>query len=235
MTNEEDSAHIALSTVLIPDLMPDLKFGPEFLREDNIMHHAYHCHSDSDYDTSLLELLIGFKGSYTADHTDFMGVDGWLLCISGAKLWMCVPPTSAAAFDAMFGSRVMTSHMTIAAREQLVKMDALAFIQTAGDVVVMPSGWQHWVCNIEDSVAIGGAHLRLSGLKHLNEHIIREKTPNDNHDENIKKLNSDLHAVDMQGIINTVRKREKGAEMQSITKAILTNMGQLGKKSKLTK
>lgn len=195
----------AMSNVLISDIMPLTKSGPSLLAADNILDFIYHRHHNertgepSDYDTSLLELLIGLKGSFTELHCDFAGVDGWLLCISGVKLWMCVPNTHAAAFDAVFGRGATTSNMTTAMRKKVVDMGGVALIQTAGDIIVMRAGWYHWVFNVEESVSIGGVHLRLSGLPYLNQYITLMKTDCEKYEENINQLNQDMWSHNEDG------------------------------------
>lgn len=232
----EQEKKSALSTVLLYDIMLESRYGPTYLHADNLLDFSYHRHrSDTPYDTSLLELLVGAKDSFTPNHVDFLGVDGWLLVLSGVKLWLCVPPESAAVFDDMFDLGVTTSSWTANQRQAIIDGKGLAFIQTAGDIMVIPAGWHHWVSNVESSVAIGGAHLRCEGLTYLNDYITKQKGMNEK--KNIEQLNKDLFAVDMRGIMNTVGKGEKGEtkEAQQLAKAIFKNMGSLGKREKLSK
>ena len=50
-------------------------------------------------------------------------------------------------------------------------MSGVAFLQSVGDVVVMPGGWLHFVYNLTPTVAFGGSHLRLEGLSMLEKYI----------------------------------------------------------------
>ena len=163
----------ALSEVHIEHLLPLCAYGPAYLAHSNLMSSSFY--RESDTDTSLLHLLIGALNTYTRPHVDFMGLSSWLQVVSGTKLWVTAPPKSTTAFFALFNESVNTSHFRKHEYDTFSSMGGVAFLQSAGDIIVMPGGWPHFVYNLTPTVAFGGSHLRLEGLSMLEKYITTAK------------------------------------------------------------
>ena len=71
------------------------------------------------------------------------------------------------SFFALFNESVSTSHFRKHEYDTFSSMGGVAFLQSAGDIIVMPGGWPHFVYNLTPTVAFGGSHLRLEGLSML--------------------------------------------------------------------
>jgi hypothetical protein len=162
-------SHLALSDVDLAPLLPRCAFGPAFLRRGgNLLSAARHPHRVSH---SVSQLLVSAAGTYTAAHTDFMGCDGWLQLVSGVKLWLYGLPQHRAAFLRRFAHRISTSSISAADRRHFRVMGVRAFLQRAGDLVVMPGGVPHAVHNLTPTVAFGGSHLRPYALPHVIDYL----------------------------------------------------------------
>lgn len=116
-------------------------------------------------DHRFLQMIIGSRGSYTAPHYDWFGMDAYLQLIEGEKIWWAAPPSSEPAFRRLFDdTNVNVTRQSKEASDQLQAMGGFAIHQRAGDMVFMPGGWIHCVKNLSYTVSFGGSYLRAWNL-----------------------------------------------------------------------
>lgn len=110
---------------------------------------------------AVFDMIIGDRGSYTAPHYDFFGMDGYLQLVEGEKLWWFAPLSSEAAFRSHFDdANISVTSPTKDKTQRLAAMQAFAIHQRAGDLVFVPGGWIHCVKNLTNTVSYGGSYLR---------------------------------------------------------------------------
>jgi Jumonji helical domain/JmjC domain, hydroxylase len=119
--------------------------------------------------------LMGVKGAYTDWHIDFGGTSVWYHVVSGAKIFLLLPPTRAnlAAYRGWSSSATQKSDWLGDAQG----LDTPIYIETVtrGDTLLIPSGWIHAVFTPCDSLVFGGNYLHsLSMGMQASIHAVEE-------------------------------------------------------------
>lgn len=202
----------SLAEVYISDLFPTLAFGPSYLASDNLMAPASNHHrARFASHPSFLSLLVAAANTYTPPHIDFMGVDSWLQVVSGVKLWVVAPPQSAAAFSALFDTSVSTANFRAEEWKVFNDIGGIAYLQSAGDVIVIPGGWPHFVYNLTPTVAFGGSHLRVESLPVMLRFLTDKGYT-------LKTQQSNIVGMGMQGVIAAVIATYAGADRERVVR-----------------
>lgn len=116
------------------------------------------CRARNDYPKARLYCLMSVQDAYTDFHIDFGGTSVFYHLIRGAKVFVFVKPTPAnlRKYEAWCGS----ADQGITFFADLVRREHTHVVcVSAGDSLIIPSGWIHAVYTPEDSLIIGGNFL----------------------------------------------------------------------------
>jgi hypothetical protein len=112
------------------------------------------------YPRVQLYCLMSVAGSYTDFHVDFGGTSVWYHLLRGRKVFFLAPPTprNLALFQEWSSSQLQGAVFLpdTLGRESVLRMEL-----TAGQTLIIPSGWIHAVYTPEDSVVFGGNFLHV--------------------------------------------------------------------------
>ncbi|KAI5834455.1 Clavaminate synthase-like protein [Schizophyllum commune Tattone D] len=108
------------------------------------------------YPKVQLYCLMGVANAWTDWHIDFAGSSVYYHVLSGAKVFYFIRPTpdNLAAYEKWSGSALQTSTWLGDLVDEVVKITL-----TAGNTMIIPSGWIHAVHTPVDTIVFGGNFL----------------------------------------------------------------------------
>lgn len=159
----------------IQRMVPNLLRGPSLLAANNLVKGLVSAPGrpagERAQDQSVLQLLLGTRGSFTAAHTHFYGADAYLHLLEGRKLWFVAPPEHGDGFRQLFKFNVPSATYSKKRADEYLAHGVQAVVQEAGDTVFIPGGWHHCVKNLSDSVAFGASYIRAWHLQHTLDYM----------------------------------------------------------------
>ncbi|KAJ7734938.1 jumonji superfamily protein [Mycena maculata] len=107
------------------------------------------------YPKVQLYCLMGVASAWTDWHVDFAGSSVYYHILRGSKVFYFIKPTSAnlAAYERWSGTELQSSWLG-----DLVP-EVTKVVLTAGNTMIIPSGWIHAVYTPEDTIVFGGNFL----------------------------------------------------------------------------
>ncbi|KAH7710503.1 Protein JMJD-4 a [Aphelenchoides avenae] len=129
---------------------PTVYEPPSFFRYDWVNTEEWTSEQDNVFGGDYRFVYIGTKDSWTKFHCDVMGSYSWSANICGRKRWLMLRPGKEQVFRR--GSDFCED---IRQHPELwTEAEVLDFVQEAGEIVFVPSGWYHQVHNLEDAISI---------------------------------------------------------------------------------
>ncbi|KZV67975.1 Clavaminate synthase-like protein [Peniophora sp. CONT] len=103
-----------------------------------------------------LYCLMGTQDSWTDWHIDFAGSSVYYHILKGAKTFLFIKPTPAnlAAYERWSGSEMQTNTWLGDLVDEVMKVEL-----TAGNTMIIPTGWIHAVYTPKDALVFGGNFL----------------------------------------------------------------------------
>ena len=114
-----------------------------------------HCRS-TNLTNSFLDYLFsqwGPKGSRTTRHSDVMNSFSWSFNVAGSKEWTFYPPSPMVELPSQHGIAAVRC-----------QSDPLVLVQTTGETIFVPCGWQHEVRNLEETLSINHNWITTSNF-----------------------------------------------------------------------
>ncbi|KAH7706684.1 jmjC domain-containing protein [Aphelenchoides avenae] len=119
---------------------------PSFIRYDWVNNEEWTSEQDNVFGGDYRFVYVGTKDSWTKFHCDVMGSYSWSANVCGRKRWLMLRPGKEQVFrrgsDFCEDIRQLTELWTEA--------EVFEFVQEAGEIVFVPSGWYHQ----EDTISI---------------------------------------------------------------------------------
>ncbi len=106
-------------------------------------------------------IFIGPKGTGTELHTDVVKSSAWLALISGQKEWVLTPPNE---HDPATFAKVDLLNPDYEAYPFLRNSKRICYTQRPGELLVVPSGWWHQVCNSDATISVSGNFINESNI-----------------------------------------------------------------------
>ena len=111
----------------------------------------------SDIQDDYRFVYIGPQGSWTPLHCDVFGSYSWSANICGEKMWLFLPPGDEVCFEDINGK--LAPDITHINNNDLYprsheSKQPIRVVQSAGEIIFVPSGWHHQVLNMKDTISI---------------------------------------------------------------------------------
>ncbi|KZS11416.1 putative JmjC domain-containing protein 4 [Daphnia magna] len=116
-------------------------------------------------------VYIGPKGSWTPLHADVYGSFSWSANVVGKKRWIFLPPGEEVILKSLLGITSLPRDL-----EQIdisaIGVTYYDIVQSAGEVVFVPSGWHHQVWNLEDTISINHNWFNGANASHIHKGLL---------------------------------------------------------------
>lgn len=159
-------------------------------------------------------VYMGPKGSWTPFHADVFRSFSWSANICGKKKWILYPPGKEDFLKDKLGNLVfnvssdeLRDPSKFPHYSKLEYPGGIEVIQSAGEIIFVPSGWHHQVHNLEDTISINhnwlnGCNVNISWqfIKHGLDDVIKE----------IGDLKDEMEKKDWYQQCQTMLKVDKG-------------------------
>ncbi|OLL24071.1 JmjC domain-containing histone demethylation protein 1 [Neolecta irregularis DAH-3] len=135
---------------------------PKFVRDMDLVDKVWPSRllKIGDYPHVKLYCLMSVQDCYTDFHVDFAGSSVFYHIINGAKTFLFIPPTELKKYTSWCNDPDQNKSFFADQVKETYRIDL-----TAGDTMIIPTGWIHAVYTPKDSLVIGGNFLchNLSG------------------------------------------------------------------------
>lgn len=121
-------------------------------------HHQYQPHV-SKY------CLLSEKDSYTDFHIDFGGTSVWYHIVRGSKIFFLIPPTKRNLEAYEVWNKSPSRNEEFFGDYTIVKDECYILRLSAGETMLIPTGWIHAVYTLEDSLVFGGNFLHSLNIR----------------------------------------------------------------------
>ncbi|HZU44647.1 MAG TPA: cupin-like domain-containing protein [Terriglobales bacterium] len=98
-------------------------------------------------------LFIGPKGATTNLHQDMWGTHFWLSQLDGRKHWVLYPPDEY-EFLRSYCWDIRPDNPDLKRYPEYRKVKAIECILGAGETIIVPRGWVHWVTSLDPTVSL---------------------------------------------------------------------------------
>ncbi|KAM0945820.1 putative transcription factor & chromatin remodeling &Metalloenzymes JmjC family [Dioscorea sansibarensis] len=143
-------------------------------------------------------VYMGPKGTWTPLHADVFRSYSWSANVCGRKLWHLLPPSqSHLVFDRNLKNSVYDAYDKVSDVQfpDFKKTIWLECIQEQNEIIFVPSGWYHQVCNLEDTISINHNWFNAYNLAWVWDLLLKDYNEAKEYIEDIREISDDFEGL----------------------------------------
>jgi len=146
--------------------------------------------SRTDVSNDYRFVYIGPKNSWTPLHSDVFGSFSWSANIVGKKKWIFLVPGEEDKLRDNLGNLAFDVDSIEESKKST--LNKIVMIQDEGEIIFVPSGWYHQVCNLEDTISINHNWFNGCNIETVYHNLILELRKVENEISDCKEENNVL-------------------------------------------